>query len=62
MFIQVFPSKIQGQKKVFVWICLRKGDGVILTTNCTCVAGCVFVFLSFILLHFNLKKNKHFTF
>ena len=63
IFIQVLSSQRQGQKQsLYVWICLKKEDHVILTANCTCVAGCIFVFLSFTLLHFILKKNKHLTY
>ena len=53
------PTQEQKQSLYDDRICLKKEDDVILTANCTCVAGYLFVLLSFILLHFILKKNKH---
>ena len=54
-----FQAKHKDRGKVCMMFgCLKKEDGVILTANCTCVTGCAFVSLSFILLYFILK-NKH---
>ena len=39
-------AKDKDRSKVCL-ICLKE-DGLILTANCTCVAGCVFIFFSFI--------------